>query len=151
MSIKHDLALRFVKQAHARLCVGLAVARWLPDGAALPAALGRCCLPANPTFPERGEPGSCAGDTPLPRLGSSGREGSWRQEAQGLGSVASSPGFLQAFHKQEPLDAAVPNSPLRGYLSRGQQQPPLVQSCSPLVALRLPGCAAGVPKAFCLP
>lgn len=108
MSLKRHLALCFVKLVRACLCVGLAVARGLPGCAALPGALECCCPPANPASVTWGNRGWGA---PLPRLGSSGRMESWRQDPPSLGSMAGSPVSLQASRKQEPLSAVVAHSP----------------------------------------
>lgn len=67
----------------------------------LPGALRCCCPPANPA--------SSTWGNWAPTLGML-RKGELEAELPGLGSVAGSPGFLQAFCKQEPLAAAVPSS-----------------------------------------
>lgn len=85
MSLKHDLALCFIKLFCACLCVGLAVAQGLSGHSALPNAhpawhSGVLLSTSKSSLPDVGELDSHAGNTPLPCLGSSGREESWKQD-----------------------------------------------------------------------
>lgn len=107
---------------------------------ALPSALGCCCLPANPASLTWGNWAPVLGTLPCLIWGAQeGRRTGDR--APGLGSVAGSPAFLQAFPKQEPLDAAVPTSPARRYTSprptAGIPCAELPASCCSAVTTRL--------------
>lgn len=62
---------------------------------------------------------------------------------EGSGCMAGSPGFLQAFHKQEHLDAAVPNSPAYRY---PQPMPTTGIPCAELPA----PCHSAVTRLCCL-
>ena len=85
-----------------------------------------CCPPTKPACPTWGNGAAMLGMLPcLARgawegrraggTGELGKGGEPEAGAPGPGSVAGSPEFLQASLEQEPLGAAVPGSPARGY------------------------------------